>query len=102
MNKIGLETPRSRLADAASLKRADREKYRDEIARIEAELADPESARRALAASKRTGRGAKASGGGAMSEKGLIEALEALPDIGLPGHHPPLLHARRHRRRHRL
>ena len=26
----------------------------------------------------------EASGGGAMSEKGLIEALEALPDIGLP------------------
>ena len=36
MKKIGLETPRSRLADAAALKRADREKYKDEIARIEA------------------------------------------------------------------
>src|SRR4029079_12742524 len=36
MKKIGLETPRSRLADAASLKRADRKKYKEEIARIEA------------------------------------------------------------------
>ena len=38
MTKIGLETPRSRLADAATLKRADREKYSSEIARIEAEF----------------------------------------------------------------
>ena len=38
MKKIGLETPRSRLADAASLKRADREKYKDEIARIDASV----------------------------------------------------------------
>jgi glutamate-1-semialdehyde 2,1-aminomutase/spore coat polysaccharide biosynthesis protein SpsF len=34
MKQIGLETPRSRLADAASLKRADRQKYKDEVARI--------------------------------------------------------------------
>ena len=40
MTKIGLETPRSRLADAAVLKRADREKYKTETARI-AEIADP-------------------------------------------------------------
>src|SRR4030042_694149 len=36
MKKIGLETPRSRLADAATLKRVDRQRYKDEIARIEA------------------------------------------------------------------
>ena len=42
MHKIGLETPRSRLADAATLKRADRQKYKDEIARIEASHADPQ------------------------------------------------------------
>jgi len=34
MTKIGLETPRSRLADAAMLKRADREKYKRETKRI--------------------------------------------------------------------
>ncbi len=34
MTKIGLESPRSRLADAGSLKRADREKYKSEVARI--------------------------------------------------------------------
>src|SRR3990170_7275237 len=31
MNKIGLETPRSRLADAASLKRTDRQKYKESV-----------------------------------------------------------------------
>src|SRR6478609_8054428 len=49
MTKIGLETPRSRLADAATLKRADREKYRVEIARI-AEIADLNDRANALAA----------------------------------------------------
>src|SRR4030042_1733081 len=41
MHRIGLATPRSRLADAASLKRADRKKYKDEIARIEASHTEP-------------------------------------------------------------
>ncbi len=45
MNKIGLETPRSRLADAASLKRADRETYKSEVARIAAENHGPGCAR---------------------------------------------------------
>ena len=84
MEKIGLETPRSRLADAASLKRADREKYKTEVARIEAEFADPEARASAHAAfdvdwarhdSERRRR---------YVEKGLIEALEAVQDIGLP------------------
>ena len=35
-------------------------------------------------------------------EKGLVEALEALSEIGLPAIIRPVLHARRHRRRHRL
>src|SRR5665809_133799 len=42
MQKIGIETPRSLLADASELKRADRDKYKAEVARIEAEVADPE------------------------------------------------------------
>ena len=36
------------------------------------------------------------------SEKGLIEALEALPDIGLPAIIRPSFTLGRHRRRHRL
>ena len=84
MTKIGLETPRSRLADAATLKRADREKYRVEIARITETIADPESRAKALAEFENSW----AQGEGARRrryvEKGLIEALEALSEIGLP------------------
>ena len=47
MHSIGLETPRSRLADAAALKRADREKYRLEVECITASAAP--NARQALA-----------------------------------------------------
>ena len=83
MTKIGLETPRSRLADAAVLKRADREKYKTETARI-AEIADPAERAAALASFEHSW----AQGEGARRrryvEKGLIEALEALSDIGLP------------------
>src|SRR6185437_10106205 len=84
MTKIGLETPRSRLADAAMLKRADREKYRTETKRISEAFANPEERADALAAFEHSW----AQGEGARRrryvEKGLIEALEALSDIGLP------------------
>ncbi|MGB6701440.1 MAG: carbamoyl phosphate synthase large subunit, partial [Methyloceanibacter sp.] len=50
MTKIGLETPRSRLADAAMLKRADREKYKTETKRISEAFANPEERADALAA----------------------------------------------------
>jgi len=84
MNKIGLETPRSRLADAASLKRADREKYKAELARIEADIADPEERARALASFETDWAGKEGERRRRYVEKGLIEALEAVQDIGLP------------------
>jgi carbamoyl-phosphate synthase large subunit len=84
MRAIGLETPRSRLADAAVLKRADREKYKVEVERIQDGAADPEERARALERFEH----AWAQGEGARRrryvEKGLIEALEAVPEIGLP------------------
>ncbi|MGB6949668.1 MAG: carbamoyl-phosphate synthase large subunit [Methyloceanibacter sp.] len=83
MQKIGLETPESRLADAAVLKRADREKYKTEIARIEA-IGDADERARELAAFEvewAQGEGARRR---RYVERGLIEALEAIPDIGLP------------------
>ncbi|HEX2447813.1 MAG TPA: carbamoyl-phosphate synthase large subunit [Methyloceanibacter sp.] len=84
MHKIALETPRSRLADAAVLKRADRQKYKDAIARIEAET--PEGEERALALTLFEAEWARGESERRRrySEKGLIEALEALPEIGLP------------------
>ncbi len=84
MEKIGLETPRSRLADAATLKRADREKYRTEIARIETELADPEARATARAAFEVDWARHEGERRRRYVEKGLIEALEAVQDIGLP------------------
>src|SRR5207342_3384496 len=84
MTEIGLETPRSRLADAAMLKRADREKYKTETKRISEAFANPEERTDALAAFEHSW----AQGEGARRrryvERGLIEALEALSDIGLP------------------
>jgi carbamoyl-phosphate synthase large subunit len=84
MKGIGLETPRSRLADAAVLKRADRQRHKDEIARIEAANPDPDERAKALSAFEVEW--ARHEGGRKRRyvEKGLIEALDALPEIGLP------------------
>ncbi len=84
MEKIGLETPRSRLADAAVLKRADREKYKSEVARIEAEFADPEARASARTAFDTDWARHESERRRRYVEKGLIEALEAVQEIGLP------------------
>jgi carbamoyl-phosphate synthase large subunit len=84
MTSIGLETPRSRLADAAVLKRADREKYKVEIERITTATSDPEGRNEALAHFEHIWAAGEGERRRRYVEKGLIEALEALPDIGLP------------------
>ncbi|MGZ5918125.1 MAG: carbamoyl phosphate synthase preATP-grasp domain-containing protein, partial [Methyloceanibacter sp.] len=84
MHRIGLETPRSRLADAAALKRADREKYRLEVERITTSATSPEAKQEALAQFEHAWAQGEAARRRRYVEKGLIEALEALPDIGLP------------------
>ncbi len=84
MEKIGLDTPRSKLADAATLKRADREKYKSEIARIEAEHQDPEARAAARAAFDAEWASHEGERRRRYVEKGLIEALEAVQEIGLP------------------
>ncbi|MGH6864665.1 MAG: carbamoyl-phosphate synthase large subunit [Methyloceanibacter sp.] len=84
MNKIGLETPRSRLADAASLKRADRERYKAEIARIENDIADPEARIQALAQFETQWAGSESERRRRYVEKGLVEALDGVQEIGLP------------------
>ena len=84
MKRIGLETPRSRLADATDLKRADREKYKAEVERIRAETASPDASAEALAAFERSWAASEGERRRRYVEKGLIEALEVLPDIGLP------------------
>ncbi len=84
MNGIGLETPRSRLADAAVLKRADRQKYKDEIARIGAANTDADERAKALSTFEVEWARHEGERKRRYVEKGLIEALDALPEIGLP------------------
>ena len=84
MDKIGLESPKSRLADAGSLKRADRETYKSETARIEAENPDPDALAKAMLDFEADWARQESTRRRRYVEKGLIEGLEALQDIGLP------------------
>ncbi len=84
MHKIGLETPKSSLANASDLKKVDREHHATEILRIRAQQLGPEEERRALAAFEGAWAAGEADRKRRYVEKGLIEGLEALGDIGLP------------------
>src|SRR6185437_15795661 len=84
MRKIGLETPKSSLANASDMKKADREHHAAEILRIRAEWRAPDDERNALAGFERAWAAGESDRKRRYVEKGLIEALEALPDIGLP------------------
>jgi carbamoyl-phosphate synthase large subunit len=84
MKKIGLDTPRSRLANASDVKKADKEafaKKRDEIA---ASIADPVERQRALDAHQRDWDATEPERKRRYVSKGLQEALESLDDVGLP------------------
>ena len=84
MKKIGLETPKSSLANASDLKQKDRDHYAAEVAKIKARgLAGGGSSRtldefNALWNARELDRKKR------YIAKGLVEALEALEDIGLP------------------
>ena len=102
MAKIGLETPKSRLANASALKKADRAAYLAEKARLEELDLHPGDRKRhpvLLRAEMGGGRERAAQAlRRARARRGLDGARRHRP----AGHHPPLLHPRRHRRRHRL
>jgi carbamoyl-phosphate synthase large subunit len=84
MKKIGLETPKSSLANASDLKQADRERRQAAIEAIRARRLAADEERRAAAEFER----AWAAGEGERKRryiaKALVEALEALTDIGIP------------------
>ena len=84
MDKIGLESPKSRLADAGTLKRADRETYKAEVARIEAEHSDPDARKEAMLAFEADWARHESERRRRYVERGLIEALEAIQVVGLP------------------
>ncbi len=84
MGRIGLATPRSRLANASDVKGADKEELAREIAAIEGQHADPALRARAVEAFKREWDSNHPERKRRYISKGLQEALEALDDIGLP------------------
>jgi carbamoyl-phosphate synthase large subunit len=77
MQRIGLETPKSMLANASAFKEADRERYAAELSRIGADEGDVAAFERQWAAQEpeRLKR---------YRNRALVEAFEAMLDIGLP------------------
>ena len=103
MTKIGLDTPKSRLANASALKKADRDAYLAEIARHRGARHAPRRQEAACIAElqtemERRRERAPQALPGARHGRGPDRALRGRP----AGDHPPLLHHGRHRRRHRL
>ncbi|MEZ5786768.1 MAG: carbamoyl-phosphate synthase large subunit [Xanthobacteraceae bacterium] len=84
MKRIGLEVPKSSLANASDLKKADRAHLAAELEKIAALGLPPEEESRrrdAFTIAWATGEGDRKR---RYIAKGLLEALEALEDIGLP------------------
>jgi len=84
MHKIGLETPKSSLANASDLKQRDRANFTIEIAAIKARGLSAASEQKALDDFKALWNSREHERKRGYIEKGLIEALEALGEIGLP------------------
>ncbi len=84
MTKIGLETPRSVLANASALKDEDKRLYRQELARIEAEGGAEEERAERRARFEQDWAAGEPGRGKRYLETALIEALEALSVVGLP------------------
>ena len=84
MTKIGLDTPRSRLANASDVKKLDKEELNRAIAKLTADHAEPVERQRAIEAFKRDWETKEPERKRRYVSKGLQEALEALDDIGLP------------------
>ncbi|HKS61874.1 MAG TPA: hypothetical protein VJT13_09270, partial [Xanthobacteraceae bacterium] len=84
MTKIGLETPRSKLANASELKRQDRDRYRLERAHIEGRDLSDEQKKRALADYELTWKKQEPERRERYQDQALIEALQALDYVGLP------------------
>lgn len=82
MTSIGLETPRSRLANASDFKSADKQRYKTQLSRIEA--GDPASQETTKAAFLRNWQADEPERKRRYISKGLAEALAAIEDIGLP------------------
>ncbi|WP_425515163.1 carbamoyl-phosphate synthase large subunit [Microvirga terricola] len=84
MTKIGLDTPKSRLANASALKKADRDAYLAELARLEALDVHPGDKKRMIASYKLKWDSAENDRRKRYQEHAMGEALLALADVGVP------------------
>ncbi|HEX2556134.1 MAG TPA: carbamoyl-phosphate synthase large subunit [Microvirga sp.] len=84
MTKIGLDTPKSRLANASALKKADRKAYEAERARIEALDIHPGDKKRMLGGFEFKWNAGENERRKRYQEHALGEALIALSEVGLP------------------
>jgi carbamoyl-phosphate synthase large subunit len=84
MTKIGLDTPKSRLANASALKKADREAHLAEIARMEALDLPADEKTRLIAEYERKWNAGENERRKRYQEHALGEALIALSEVGLP------------------
>jgi carbamoyl-phosphate synthase large subunit len=84
MTKIGLDTPKSRLANASALKKADRDKYLAEIAAIEGRGGDAAERKRALEAFESRWSAGEKERRKRYQEYAFGQALMALAEVGLP------------------
>ena len=84
MTKIGLSTPKSRLANASDVKKADKDEFNREIERLTAQHSDEAQRQKAVDAFKRDWDSKEPERKRRYISKGLQEALEAIDDIGLP------------------
>ena len=84
MTKIGLDTPKSALANASAAKKADRRAYLAEIARIEAANDDPAARQTALGAFEKSWAAGETDRRKRYGEHAIGQALMALAEVGLP------------------
>ena len=84
MEKIGLETPRSKLANATEIKTADKERYNAEMIRITAEHADETERNAAIEAFKGDWNAGEPDRKERYMAHALAIASDALSHIGLP------------------
>jgi carbamoyl-phosphate synthase large subunit len=84
MTKIGLDTPKSRLANASALKKADRDAYLAELARLNALDMHPGDKKRIIASYELKWNAGENERRKRYQEHAMGEALLALSEVGLP------------------
>ena len=84
MTKIGLETPKSALANASAAKKADRQRYLTEVSALEAADTDPDARAKALAAFEKRWQAGESERRKRYGEHAIGQALIALAEVGLP------------------